>query len=310
MNIKAVVTGGAGFIGSHLVDSLVADGVEVVVIDRLHRTDAANLAHPRDSDGLQYIRSDLSRDLPVDVFEGSDIVFHLASNSDIRLGTTDTSADLDNTFMTTKNVLDAVRTQGIPRFFFASSSAVYGYRSEPLREDDVGVRPISLYGAMKLASESIVSAYSSLYGFDALVFRFPNVVGPRMTHGVIPDFIEKLKTDSRRLEVLGDGKQCKQYLHVSDLVRGIRRFSDMDLKGTNTFNISADSSTDVDTIAAIVCEEMELSDVEITHTGGNAGWAGDIPRFALDVSKARSAGWTFRYDSTTAVRMAVRESLF
>ena len=214
--------------------------------------------------------------------------------------------DFDNTLCTTRSALEAVRANGIPRIFFSSTSAVYGdKKGKRLTEDEGDLRPISYYGASKLASEALISAYSYMCGFDALIFRFPNVVGPRLTHGVIFDFIEKLERDPSRLVILGDGRQNKQYVYSQDLVQGICDFMSRGYEGYNIFNISTESFTDVNTIADIVCRGMGLDDVKYEYTGGSCGWKGDVPSFDYDISKAKSEGWSFRYNSTQAVEATV-----
>ena len=307
---RAVITGGAGFIASHLADSLIFEmNTEVVAIDRLPWRSATNIQHLAREPRFSYIESDLSAEVPLSAFEGADIVYHLAANSDVRRGCSEPSVDVRDTFLTTRCVLEAVRCKDIERLFFSFSSTVYGNVNGLLQEDCLACRPISSYGAMKLASEALTSSYSNLFGIDVLVFRLPNVVGSRMTHGVIPDFISKLKKNPKKLEILGDGRQQKQYLHVSDLIAGILRFTSREYTGLNVYNISADSSTNVDEIARMVCEEMGVPDAELTHTGGRSGWIGDVPKFEFDTSKARAAGWSYTLSSSEAVRTAIREIL-
>ena len=306
----AVVTGGAGFIGSQLVDKLIQKGYRVIATDMIPDDKAKNIAHLKDEKNFEYVCMDINKGELPEICKGCDCMFHLAANSDIRVGGQNPTVDFENTLTTTKSVLDAMKQDSSPRMFFSSTSAVYGDKSgRALTEDEGDLRPISYYGASKLASEALISAYSYMNSFDALVFRFPNVVGPRLTHGVIFDFIEKLRKDPRKLQILGDGKQNKQYVYSPDLVDGIVDFMDRDYKGMNIFNISTESFTDVNTIADIICREMGLKDVEYEYTGGNCGWKGDVPSFDYDISKAKAAGWKFRYNSTQAVEMTVRDAL-
>ena len=179
-----------------------------------------------------------------------------------------------------------MRRKGIGRLFYPSSSAVYGSRKGLLSEDSGPLQPVSYYGACKLASESLNSAYSHMCDIDALVFRMPNVIGPGLTHGVIFDLIMKLKADPERLEILGDGNQRKEYLHVDDLVDGIMAFSNGNRGGMEVFNVSSDSSIDVGSIADLVCERMGVSP-RYEYTGGEIGWKGDVSSFRFDISKAR-----------------------
>ncbi len=308
--MKAVVAGGAGFIGSQLVDRLLADRFEVLAVDMIPENRASNIAHLQDEPRFEYIPTDMNGSEFVDACKGADIMFHLAANSDIRSGGQDPRIDFENTLCTTRSALEAVRANNIPRMFFSSTSAVYGDKSgKKLTEDEGDLRPISYYGASKLASEALISAYSYMCGFDALVFRFPNVVGPRLTHGVIFDFISKLDRDPTRLEILGNGKQNKQYVYSQDLVKGICEFMSRGYKGYNVFNISTESFTDVNTIADIVCREMGLKDVRFEYTGGSCGWKGDVPSFDYDISKAKSEGWTYEHNSTQAVERTVKDVL-
>lgn len=307
---RAIVAGGAGFIGSQLVDALLDRGDEVVCIDQIRLSDAANIRHLEDERRFEYVCTDMNSGELTELAKGSDEFYHLAANSDIRSGGIDPSIDFRNTLSSTRSALEAIRMNGIPRMFFSSTSAVYGDKpGKALTEDEGDLRPISYYGACKLASEALISAYSYMNSFDALVFRFPNVVGPRLTHGVIFDFIAKLENDPTRLEILGDGRQNKQYVYSEDLVRGIVSFMSKDYHGMNIFNISTESFTDVNTIADIVCEGMGLTNVSYEYTGGKCGWKGDVPSFDYDITKAKNAGWTFRYNSTESVRKTVESVL-
>lgn len=310
MSEKAVVTGGAGFIGSHLVDKLLSEGFEVLAVDVFKESDATNIRNALCNKKFEYIQMDINKgDLP-EVSKGADVLFHLAANSDIRNGGQNPDIDFQNTLTTTKSALDAVKANNIPRMFFSSTSAVYGdMPGIALKEDEGGLRPISYYGASKLASEALISAYSYMNSFDALIFRFPNVVGPRLTHGVIFDFIEKLRRDPTRLEILGDGRQNKQYVYALDLVDGIYDFMSRGYKGMNIFNISTESFTDVNTIAKLVCKGMGLEGVNFEYTGGSCGWKGDVPTFDYDISKAKGAGWVYRYDSTQSVEKTISDVL-
>jgi len=306
---KAVISGGAGFIGSHLADSLLEKGWDVLAIDRINPGTATNISHLAGNKRFSYAVNDMKDVSAVEkLAEGSDMIFHLAANSDIQKGGTDPNIDLNDTLMTTVAMLQAARANGIKKFFFSSTSAVYGdLTGVRLREDTGGLEPVSYYGATKLASEALVSSYSFMNDMDSLVFRFPNVVGTRLTHGVIFDFLKKLKKDSGRLEILGDGKQSKQYVHVTDLVNGIVDFTGRMEKGYRMYNISTESFTSVKEIADLVCERLGLKDVVYEYTGGDRGWKGDVPTFDYDIEKAKEKGWRFRYDSTGAVRKTLEE---
>jgi UDP-glucose 4-epimerase len=234
-------------------------------------------------------------------------VYHLAANSDIQKGGQDPHIDLHDTLLTTVSLLDAMRLHGVCELLFASSSAVYGDKPGLLSENTGDLRPISYYGASKLASEALISAYTAMNGMSVNVIRFPNVVGPRLTHGVIYDFVGKLRSNPRELQILGDGTQEKPYLHVADLLDAI--LSMRYHRGVEVFNVGTDSSTTVRRVADIVCEEMALKGVEYKYTGGSIGWPGDVPKFQYDLSKIHATGWKARHVSDEAVREAARATV-
>ncbi len=299
--MKALVTGGSGFIGNHLTDRLLKGGWEVISADR-----GPNL-RPK-NDRFRSVCVDVANvDGLAKIGKGCDAVFHLAANTDVRPRDELPSLEFEQTFLTTRSVLECMRLNGIGKLFFSSSSAIYGNRDGLLREDAGDLRPVSYYGACKLASEALIKAYSAINGIDSLIFRLPNVVGPNMTHGVIFDFMRKIKNDPHTLEILGDGKQEKQYAHVSDVVEGVIYFLKR-TRGVEVYNISNDSSITVNGIADIVCEEMGVRP-EYRYTGGSIGWEGDVSRYMFDISKARAKGWTFKYDSESAVKESVKAEL-
>jgi len=300
----AIITGGSGFIAGHLAERLMSDGWSVTAVDRFVPK-AETFGAIFDNDRFDFVKADISDGAQfTDLAKDAKMIFHLAANSDTR-GAAD--VNFRDTLLTTKSVLDAMVKNGIRRLFFSSSSAVYGERPDVvLTEDAGGLKPVSYYGASKLASESLIHAYSNMNSISSLIFRFPNVVGPRMTHGVIFDFIRKLKCDPKKLEILGNGMQKKQYIHVRDLINGICMLVNKDLKSTEIYNISTESSTSVDEIARIVCDRMGLKNVMFEYTGGPVGWKGDVRSFALDISKIKRAGWTYRYNSTDAVTETIK----
>lgn len=302
--MKALVTGGSGFIAKHLERRLLKDGWKVVSVDISNK----DISCFEDNDNFEFEHLDVTNTKELaEISKGCDTVFHLAANTDVRLTKDLPDVEFERTFLTTQSVLECMRTNNIEKLFFSSSSAVYGIKEGLLREDVGCLSPVSYYGAYKLASESLIRAYSAMNDFDSLIFRLPNIVGSDMTHGVVFDFINKLKNNSQRLEILGNGEQEKQYAYVSDVVNGIMNF----LKRTNgieLYNISNDSSITVNEIADIVSKEMKL-DPEYEYTGGDTGWEGDVPRYMFDISKARAKGWTFKYDSETAVKKSVKEQL-
>lgn len=303
--MKAFVTGGAGFIASHLNDVLLTDGWDVTAVDYIDKP--VNIAHLEDNEHFTYVKTNATDAKQLtELSKGHDFVFHLAANSDIQLGGRNPDVDFNNTFLTTRSVLEAMRVNDIKNLFFSSTSAVYGEKpGEILNETTGDLKPISYYGACKLASEALISAYTYMNSFNSLVFRFPNVVGPRLTHGVIFDFIKKLDADQSRLEILGDGRQSKQYVYALDLVDGIYAFSKKMESGMNIYNVSTESFTTVNQIADIICRKLGLTDVKYDYTGGKCGWRGDVPSFDYDVSKAKRHGWKYRYNSTESVERTV-----
>ena len=304
---KVIVTGGAGFIPSHLNDILVNKGYDVTAVDIIEKKRCHNIEHLFDEDNFHYVQMDITdADAFVKLSEDCDFIYHLAANSDIQNGGQNPSIDYRNTFSTTRSVLEAMRINGIKNMFFSSTSAVYGDIKGQLDETTGGLKPISYYGASKLASEALISAYSYMNDFNALIFRFPNVIGPRLTHGVIFDFIRKLKKNPKALQILGNGKQNKQYVYVTDLAKGIYDFSEIIEEGMSLYNVSTESFTDVNTIADLVCERMGLDDVKYEYTGGNCGWKGDVPSFDYNVSKAKKRGWKYTYNSTESVRETLK----
>lgn len=313
MNRTILVTGAAGFIGSHLTDRLLQNGHRVVGVDNFELGRRENLAHLAANPGFEFHEMDvLDREKLRAVFKAQsfDAVFHMAANSDIARGSTDIGRDLRLTFLTTFAVLEAMREAGVRELVFASSSAVYGEREDAVSEDSGPLQPVSLYGAGKLAGEAFISAFAHSYGVCGRICRFPNVVGERATHGVVFDFINKLRDNPTRLKILGDGKQQKPYLYVRDLVDAMH-FIWQACNGTpvGCFNIGVPGSTTVTKIAQVVVEEMGLRDVAFDYTGGDRGWVGDVPRFSYDTSRLDSLGWKAPRDSDASVRLAVRRIL-
>ena len=238
-----------------------------------------------------------------------DVVYHLAANSDIQKGGREPAIDFNDTFLTTRALLEGMRKSGVKNIFFASTSAVYGEMpDQELMETTGGIKPVSYYGGAKLASEALLSSYVSMCDMSAVVFRFPNVIGPRLTHGAVFDFIRKLRRNPYELEILGDGTQCKPYIYVLDLVEAITRLTEEFKPGEEVYNISVEGGgTTVTRIAEIVVDAMGLTDVEFRYTGGDRGWKGDVPRFSYDISKVLATGWRPRYTSDEAVRQTVED---
>lgn len=308
--MRYFVSGGAGFIGSHLVDRLVDMG-EVTVYDNLSSGKKEFIKHHLGRNSFQFIQADLLElDTLKKAMKDHDAVFHTAANPEVRAGIEDTRLDLKQGTIITYNVLEAMRVNAIKKIVFASSSTVYGETPvKPIAEDYGPLQPISLYGASKLAGEGLITAFCHLFGMQAWIFRFANVVGARATHGVIFDFINKLRRNAKELEILGDGSQEKPYLHVDDCVDGFLYGFQHSNDQINVFNLGTPSSTEVSTIAQILVEEMGLQGVRFKYTGGDRGWPGDVPQVRYDTSKMERLGWKPRYTSDEAVRRGIREML-
>lgn len=305
--MQILVTGGAGFIGSHLIDLLLEKGFYVVAIDNLSLGRIENIQHNLSNNNFRFHKCDiLDEDSLYKIFKeyGFDVVFHMAANSDIALSHENPDIDLKNTFFTTYNILKAMKDHDVKELIFASTSAIYGEVKVKISEDFGPLFPVSHYGAGKLASEAFISSFAENYGFKAWIVRFPNVVGERATHGVIFDFINKLKKNPRELEILGDGKQNKPYLYVKDLVEAMVFIWENTTDKINYFNVGVESRTTVKRIAEIVCEEMGLTPI-FKFTGGDRGWIGDVPEFDYSLDKVHKLGWKAIIDSDTAVKKAV-----
>ena len=234
----------------------------------------------------------------------------MAANSDIQASAKKPEIEYKNTYTTTFNILCCMREYQVKKIFFASTSAIYGdKRNEILDENTSNLMPISYYGAAKLGSEAILSAFSYMNDIETLIFRFPNVVGPRLTHGVIYDFIRKLKNDPKKLEILGNGNQTKPYIYVFDLIDAILQFMNTAKKEITIYNVGGEGTTSVNRIADIVCEEMNLMNVEYIYSGGETGWKGDVPRFLYSVEKIQKDGWHAKYTSDEAVRETIKNSI-
>jgi len=304
-----MIAGGAGFIGSHLIDALLDKGHNVTCVDNFLLGSKENIAHLKNNPLFTLYKQDICDFKGMhSIFkkESIDYVFHLAANSDIQAGSRDPFIDLNNTFLTTFNLLECMRQFNIKRLFFSSTSAVYGEQEGQLSESAAALEPVSYYGAGKLAAEAFISAYSARNNIETLIFRFPNVVGPRLTHGVIYDFIKKLQHNPTQLEILGNGKQTKPYMYINDLINGIMQFMDVPT-GVTLYNIGVNTRTNVTSIADMVCQAMNLENVKYEFTGGRGGWPGDVPEFKYNLSKIHSAGWKAEHTSDEAVARTARE---
>ncbi|QLG62152.1 NAD-dependent epimerase/dehydratase family protein [Halorarum salinum] len=299
---SALVTGGAGLIGSHLAATLEDEyDADVRVADDLSKGD-----RERVPDDVEFVRADVTD--PDEVAEAVtpdlDVVFHLAAYTDTNFEDDRTLFE-ENTGMT-YNVLERMAEVGVDSFAFTSSSTVYGEAPRPTPEDYAPLEPISIYGSSKLADEALISTYAKSYGVQSWAFRFANIVGPRQRGNVIPDFIQKLRETPDTLEILGNGRQEKSYLHVSDCVDAITHVVEHGERDLNTYNLGSRTTTSVNRIADIVADEMGL-DPEYEYTGGDRGWTGDVPKMRLSVEKLSALGWEPPASSDDAVRRAARD---
>lgn len=305
-----LIAGGAGFIGVNLARALLDEGHEVVVFDDLSRGTYDAMGSLLKHNGFSFRQVDCSEPEAIDAALGTDTVaeiWHMAANSDIPAGVADYRVDLRQTFMTTVALLDVMKRRDIKTIHFASSSAIYGDMGDQLIHEDIGpLQPISNYGAMKLASEAQIRAAKEAYLEHASIFRFPNVIGVPATHGVILDFVGKLKKTPDVLEVLGDGTQQKAYLHVADLIRAMLHIRAM--KGAySVFNIGpTDDGITVREIAERVRGRLK-PDAKIQYGEGNRGWVGDVPKFRYSVQRLLDGGWQPTLGSYDAVCKAVDE---
>jgi len=312
---KIFVTGGAGFIGSHMVDRLCKDEKEVVVFDNLISGKLENIKQWMKKSNFKFVCGDLLK--PASILKPlseCETVFHLAANPEVRVGTTDPKVHYEQNMTATFNLLEAVRKVGcIKNFVFTSSSTVYGDAEEiPTPEDYAPLKPISIYGASKLASEALIMSYAYTYGFNAIIYRLANIIGPRAQHGVICDFVNKLTKNPKQLEILGDGTQRKSYLYIDDCI-------DAMLTGMNhlhgrveIYNVGSEDQVNVKVIADIVCQEMGLRDVEYVYTGGvdgGRGWKGDVKVMLLSIEKIKELGWKPKLSSRQAVQKTVKAIL-
>jgi UDP-glucose 4-epimerase len=284
--MKAVVTGGAGFIGSHLADELIKSGYETVVVDNLVSGLKENI--PK---GARFVKKDITADDLSSDLKGADAVFHFAADPDVRSSAENSAKSFNDNVVGTFRVLEACRKAGAKRFVFASTSTVYGETDVIPTPESHPCEPISNYGASKLACEAYISSYAHTYGIKSSVLRYANIFGDRSTHGVIFDFFQKLRKGPKELEILGNGKQEKSYLFASDCVSGTLTALRSQSGLYAAYNVGSREKKTVDELARLVCSEMKVSP-KYTHTGGERGWAGDVRLMLLDVSKLEALGWS------------------
>lgn len=309
--MKTLVTGGAGFIGSHICKRLVNEGHQVVAIDNLSNGSLDNLKELEGNPQFSFHEFDVNNTIKLRaVFDSQpfDMVFHLAANADVTKGEESPQVDYENTLQTTLSVLEMMRIYEIKKFFFASSSTVYGNAEERLQDFRSIMRPISHYGAAKMASEAFISSFSHLHDFQVWIARFSNAVGPNMKHGVIHDLVKKLQVHPDVLEVYGDGTQLKPYIYIDDLVDGVMTLLEKTNDDYNAYLVGVDSSLTVDQIVKIAMDETGVH-VPVQYGGRYSGWKGDVRKYQYDITSLRLLGWVPKYSAEEAVRKAIRENL-
>jgi UDP-glucose 4-epimerase len=315
LELRAAVTGCAGFIGSNLVDELLRRGTEVVGLDNFSSGSMSNIAKAKEDEDFTLIEGDVMSEEDLgEMMADVDIVYHLAGYPDVRASITDAKTHFDWNVVGTYNVLETMRQKKVKSISFASSSTIYGEaKTVPTSEDYAPKMPISLHGASKLAGEALITSYCHIFDFKARIFRFANIVGRRSGHGVLHDFIAKLEKDQEKLEILGvPPGAIDSYCHVHDCIDAILSAEKSCSEHVGIYNIGSADALDVKSIADIVTEEMELRHVKYEWTGGvdgGRGWIGDIKRMHLSIQKIVSEGWKPEMNSAEAVRMAVKELL-
>jgi len=309
--MKVLITGGAGFLGSHITDKLLAARNSVIVYDNLSSGSKGRICHNLKNPLFKFVQGDLLNfEDTAKVVRGCDMVFHMASNPDISRGITETDLDLRLGVLTLYNILESMRLADVGRIFFPSGSGVYGDVGLTSTDERFGpLLPVSLYGASKLACEALISAFCHMFDIQAWVGRLANIVGARQTHGVVLDFLKKLKRNASELDILGDGSQSKSYVHARDCVEAIMLIVNRSVGRVNTFNIAGPDCLDVTSIAKIVTGVMGLHNVRVRYSGGDRGWKGDVPRVRMDTSKIVALGWKCSMTSSEAVEHAARELL-
>ena len=305
---NVVVTGGAGFIGSWIVEKLVKENCNVSIIDDLSAGNMKYIDHLKDNKNVEFVKADIrDEDVLQKVCSGKDTIFHFAADPNVKTSvenpTNSYSINVHGTFL----LLECMRRLDIPNIIFASSGGtLYGQVDEFPTPENVQFRPISAYGATKAAAEVYLSAYAASYDITAISLRYANIFGPRSTHGVMFDFYHKLKENSKQLEILGDGKQIKSYLYITDCIDGSIHAAKSVKKGFDAFNIGSDNWITVNEIADIISDELNIKKVKYTYTGGQAGWKGDVFKMLLSIEKLAKIGWKPKVSTQEGIRLYIR----
>jgi UDP-glucose 4-epimerase len=310
--MRVLVTGGAGFIGSHLVDRLVRDGYRVRVVDNLSSGRIENIKHHLDANTVELIIGDLKDpQIALKAVEGVDVVFHLAANPEVRVSTTNPETHFNENIVATFNLLEAMRKKSVKELVFASSSSVYGEPEEIPVDENAPIRPVSVYGASKAACEALIHAYTNLYEIKAVVLRYANVVGPRLRHGVVWDLINKLFKNPAELEILGNGRQVRSYIYIDDAIEATMVAWRKTETSYEVYNIASEDWITVDEVADEVIKATGLNNVKkiykpVLH---GIGWPGDVKKIALKIDKIKKLGIKPTMNSREAVRTTVRRLL-
>jgi UDP-glucose 4-epimerase len=316
-NVKRVLlTGGAGFIGSHVLDLLAPTGVQFTVYDNLSNGRLDYIESHLSSPNVTFMNADiLDLEGLIEATQDRDLVWHLAANTDIINSHDQPVRDLNDCAVGTFNVIEAMRRTGVRDIIFASTGAVYGNicAEQSVTENAGPLLPVSTYGAGKIASEAFISSFCHVYGLRGWIYRFGNVIGARMTHGVIYDFLDRLQKDPSRLLVRGDGRQEKNYFLVEECIDGmLYGYCNVKMDEENPcdiFNLGTPTVTKVIDIARTVVDEMGLTDAKIEIEGTKKAWPGDQPRVHFEIGKFANHGWKSRLNSDESVRIAVRRML-
>ena len=308
---SVLITGGAGFIGSHLAEKLIESGIKVKVLDNLVTGKKENLKNCWNKKNFEFFQQDLGNLVNVDFLDNVDIVFHLAADPEVRTGYDKPENSFNQNVVNTFNLLQKIKHSKVKKLLFASSSSVYGNATLlPTPENYSPLLPISHYGASKLACEALISSFCHNYDIDGIIIRPANVIGARGHHGLIWDLIHKLKNDQTKLEILGNGRQSKSFIHISDAIDGIFHIINNTKEKIEIFNIGSEDSIEIINVAKIVCKNMNLENIMI-HTKENEedgiGWKGDIKKAHLDIKKLKSLGWNTNLSSIESADLTSQE---